>query len=368
MKIVCLQENLKESLLTLERATSKNQTMPILHNILLKTEKGMVSAFATDLEIGIEKHISCKIEKQGEVMIPVKTLLQFIQNLPNTRVGIETKNNTLHIETEQNKIKIPITSVNEFPLVPKIQPTKTITLQKGLVLKKALQQVLNSIATSYSLPEITGVLWVVEPYTLKLVSTDSFRLSEKVIFQKDTYTASHPATFIIPQKTAAELVRDIDTDEPIDISLNEHQIVFTMKNTTIISRLITGEYPKYEQIIPTTSKTVVELEKGEFVSQIKLASVFSSKINDVKVCVKKNKKIMEITSQDQGKGEFYAAINLPSVTGEDVEVVFNYKYLLEGLANIGEEEVVYELNGPASPAVFKTKTGDYRHVVMPIKT
>src|SRR3989344_2358267 len=84
--------------------------------------------------------------------------------------------------------------------------------------------------------------------------------------------------------------------------------------------------------------------------------------------VKKNKKTMEITSQDQGKGEFYAAINLPGVTGEDVEAVFNYKYLLEGLANIEDEDVVYELNGSASPAVFKTKTGDYRHVVMPIKT
>ncbi len=368
MKIICLQDNLKEGLSVLERATSKNQTMPILHNILLKTENNLVSVFATDLEIGIENKISCKVEKNGEVVVPVKTLLQFIQNMSNTRVTLELKNNALCIETENNKTKIPIFNTQEFPLIPKIQHTNILEIQSGVVLKNAIQQVLGSISNSYTVPEITGILWIIDPHYIKLVSTDSFRLAEKIIFKNNNFTTTDSSKFILPQKTAQELIKNINKDEPLTIKYNKHQIVFSINTTTIISRLITGDYPKYEQIIPSTGKTIIEINKNSLTSQIKLASVFSSKINDIKISVKKNKKIMEIKSQDQEKGEFYATLDLLSVSGDDVEVVFNYKYLLDALINIVEDDVVFELNGSASPALFKTKTGDYRHVVMPIKT
>lgn len=368
MRIICLQENLKEGLIILERATSKNQNLPLLHNISLKTEVGIIKAFATDLEIGVEVCIPCKVEKQGEVVIPIKTILQFIQNLPNTKITIEIKNKTVFIETEYNTITIPCFNTNEFPLTPKVKSKNTIEINNALILKNTLQQVLNSTAVSYSLPEITGILCVVKENTFTFVATDSFRLAEKTIFKEKNYKTNIITIFILPQKTAQELTRIITTNNPITITIDENQVMFSLQNITIISRLINGKYPNYEQIIPKTHKTNISMQKNEFLNQIKLASFFSSKINDVKITVKKNKKSIEIDTSDQVKGEFHASIPSLEINGEDAEVIFNFKYLIDGLNNLTEDEFVFEINGPAAPSLFKTKTGDYRYIIMPIKT
>lgn len=368
MKIICLQENLKEGLVILERATSKNQNLPLLHNISLKTETGVIKVFATDLEIGVEVCIPCKVEKQGEVIIPIKTILQFIQNLPNTKITIEIKNKTVFIETEYNKITIPSFNTNEFPTTPKIKSKKNIEITDALILKNTLQQVLNSTAVSYSLPEITGVLCVVKENTIIFVATDSFRLAEKTIFKKNSFITNITAVFILPQKTAQELTRIITLNNPVIVTLDDNQVMFSLQNITIISRLINGKYPNYEQIIPKTHKTVITLQKNEFLNQIKLASFFSSKINDIIITIKKEKKTLEIKSSDQSKGEFQASLPSLEITGENTEVVFNYKYLIDGLNNLSEDDFVFEINGPASPALFKSKSGDYRYIIMPIKT
>ena len=142
--------------------------------------------------------------------------------------------------------------------------------------------------------------------------------------------------------------------------------MFTIKNATIVSRLVAGEYPNYERIIPKTSTTKVVLNKTEFISKLKLASLFSSKINDVKITINTNKNEMVLRSADQSKGDFSATIHADT-SGEDTEALFNYRYLLDGLSNIAEEDVVFELNGSSSPAILKTKNDPYQYVAMPIK-
>lgn len=367
MRIVCLQENLKDALFTLERISSKNQELPILNSILFKTENGVVKGVATDLEFGIEIEIPSKVEKQGEVVIPVKLLSQFISNLPNIKIKIEEKDGMLAVDAENIKTTIPTLQKSEFPLIPKIKKENSVEINAG-VFKKALNQVVNSAAVSYSIPEIAGVLCDFRGDIAKIVATDSFRLSEKTLYQKNTYTVSEKHSFIIPLKTAAELIRIItDDNEKMEIYTDKNQIVFILPRIHFISRLITGDYPHYEQIIPKISKTKVTIQKTELISKIKLASVFASKINDIKLVIDANKNEMEIRSAEQSKGEFQSTVTT-DITGESCEAVFNYKYLLDGLANIQEEEVVFEVNGPALPALFKSKNDSYQYVVMPIKT
>lgn len=366
MRIVCLQENLKEALFILERIASKNQELPILNSILFKTENGIVKGVATDLEFGIEIEISAKVEKQGEVVVPVKLLSQFIGNLPNVKIKIEEKSGTLFIDAENIKTTIPTLPKTEFPLIPKIKKENSVEIQTG-IFKKALDQVINSAAVSYSIPEIAGILCAFSNDTAKIVATDSFRLSEKTLYQKNIFTTSQKHAFIIPLKTAAELTRIIgDGEEMMEMYTDKNQIVFILPRIHFISRLITGEYPNYEQIIPKTSKTKITMQKQEFISKIKLASVFASKINDVKVVCDANKNEMEIRAAEQSKGDF-SSIIAADIAGESCEAVFNYRYLLDGLSNIQEEEVVFAVNGPALPAIIKSKNDPYQYVVMPIK-
>ena len=365
MKLICLQENIKEGLFILERIASKNQNMPVLNNIILKTEKGLLKTFATDLEIGVEINIPCKIEKEGEVVVPVKTISQFISNLPNTKIIIEEKNNKITIEADGIKTTIPISNKEEFPIIPKVKKENTIKINPS-ILKNGITQVLNSVAISHPIQEILGVLFVVKDGFLKIISTDSFRLSEKTIYQKNNYTATSNQTFILPQKTAQELVRIINQEEDVEIMIEPNQILFSLKNINLVSRLISGNYPNYEQIIPKKTDSAALIDKNELILKTKLASLFSSKINDIKIILNPDKKTLELKSADQHKGEFSTTINT-EIKGDGFEVVFNYKYILDGLANISDENIMFEFNKPPLPSIIKPQGDDYKYIIMPIK-
>lgn len=365
MKIICLQENLKDSLLILERVSSKNQNLPILNSILLKVEKNNLKAFATNLEIGVEIIIPCKIEKEGGVVIPIKLLSQFINNLPNTKIIIEEKHNKINIEADNIKTTIPLLNKNEFPIIPKIKKEKSILIKPN-ILKNSLTQVLNSTALSHPIQEILGVLFVINNKVLKIISTDSFRLSEKLIYQKNNFQTDSEGVFILPQKTTQELIRIINQDDDIEIHIEANQVMFKLKNVNLISRLIAGTYPNYEQIIPKRNDTVVLLDKNEFLLKIKLASLFSSKINDVKLIIDPKKNTLEIKSADPHKGEFDSLINT-EIKGEGFEIVFNYKYIIDGLANIFDDNIIFEFNKPPLPSIIKSQDDNYKYIIMPIK-
>ena len=365
MKLICLQENIKEGLFILERIASKNQNVPVLNNIILKTEKGLLKTFATDLEIGVEINIPCKIEKEGEVVVPVKTISQFISNLPNTKIIIEEKNNKITIEADGIKTTIPISNKEEFPIIPKVKKENTIKINPN-VLKNGITQILNSVAISHPIQEILGVLFVVKDGFLKIISTDSFRLSEKTIYQKNNYTTTSNQTFILPQKTAQELVRIINQEEDVEMMIEPNQILFSLKNINLVSRLISGNYPNYEQIIPKKTDSTALIDKNELILKTKLASLFSSKINDIKIILNPDKKTLELKSADQHKGEFSTTINT-EIKGDGFEVVFNYKYILDGLANISDENIIFEFNKPPLPSIIRPQGDDYKYIIMPIK-
>ena len=191
-------------------------------------------------------------------------------------------------------------------------------------------------------------------------------MSEKVIYQKDNFETNNDYVFILPQKTTQELVRIINQDENIDIYIDTNQIIFKLKNINLISRLISGTYPNYEQIIPKKNDSIVLLDKNEFSLKIKLASLFSSKINDVQLIINDKKNTLEIKATDPHKGEFTSLIH-GEVKGEGFNVVFNYKYIIDGLLNINDNNIIFEFNKPPLPSIIKSQNDNYKYIVMPIK-
>ncbi len=373
MKIICLQENFKRGLNTVGNIIGKNLTLPILNNILLNTEKKQLKLSATDLELAITDYINCKVEKDGGITIPAKTLVNFINNLPNKKIEIIVKNNIAYLKCENFKSNIKGLDIKDFPIIPKIKNEPILEID-SLIFKNALEQVINFTSLSDIRPEITGILFnFSSDKDIKFAATDSFRLGEKIINLKNNkIKKEYQGSVIIPTKTAQELIRIISNLEKnendlIKISIENNQISFSLSKIQIISKSIEGNYPSYQQLISKQFETSILIDREELIKSVKLSSFFSSKINDVRLRVNSKKSLIDVFSQDIELGENLSELQ-GEISGKDLEIIFNHKYLLEGLNNINAKRVFFGFNGETSPGVIKAEGDDsFSYIIMPIK-
>ena len=370
MKIICLQENLKNGLNVVQNITGKNLTLPILNNILLSIDQKQLKLSTTNLEMAITSHISCKIEKEGSITIPAKLLVNFISNLPNKKIEISVKNNIANLKCDNYKSIIKGLDAKDFPIIPKIK-SEPILEMDSFEFKNALEQVINFVSISDIRPEISGILFdFTNEKRVKFVATDSFRLGEKMLNIKNIKTKKDDIkSIIIPYKTVQELIRIISNQEnnTLKISIENNQILFSLPETQIISRLIEGNYPNYQQLISKQFDTTAIIKKEELIKAVKIGSFFSSKINDIRFKVNCKKSLIEVFSQDIELGENSSEIE-GEIKGKDLEIIFNHKYLLDGLNNINAEKIVIGFNGEISPGIIKPEgKEDFTYIIMPIK-
>ncbi|MGB2762397.1 MAG: DNA polymerase III subunit beta [Minisyncoccales bacterium] len=388
MKIITLKENLKKGLDIVEKITGKNFTLPILNNVLISTEANLLNLATTDLEMGIKYWVLAKIEKQGKITIPAKFLSIFVNFLPNEKIILDVKNNVLHIECKNQKAQIKGQDIEEFPIIPKIENKKFLEINIT-PFYEGISQVINFTSPSQTRVELSGIYFNFQKNQLKITSTDSFRLAEKTLYFKNKLDSDlipeQGYSFILPLKTSRELLnifseKDSDVVRKMDskkirIYFSSNQVLFeilfpeiTKPQIQLISRLIEGDYPNYQEIIPKKYETRAILDKNEFLNKIKTASLFSGKVNEVKLKTVPEKKQLEISSQSADLGENKSVIPC-KITGNEIKVSFNWKFLIEGLVNIKSSEVIFEINKEDGPSVLKP-VGDesYLYVVMPIKS
>ena len=374
MKLLILQEKLKQGLNVVEKISSKSLTLPILNNILISTEKNFLNLAATDLEIGINWWVLTKTEKEGKITIPARLLSNFINLLPNKKISLEVKNNNLFIECENYKTQIKGLSAEEFPIIPKINNGDAISIEAPSFCK-SLNQIADIAVPSTARPEISGIYFLFQKNLITIAATDSFRLGEKKIFLKNNSPLEKEYSLILPQKTAKELVNIFGEKQgELKMYFSPNQVMFEypMEETDhaqvqVISRPIEGEYPNYQEIIPKKYTTQLVLDKDEFLNQIKTASLFSGKINEVKIKAGPKENKIEVFSQSSEIGEYQSSVS-GKIEGEPVEISFNHRFLLDGLLSIKTHEIILELNKETGPGVLKAVGDDtYIYVVMPIK-
>jgi len=368
MHIICLQKNLKKALSITERIIGKNLTLPILNNILLSIENKRLKVSSTNLEIGINYWVSGKIEKEGSITVPARLLSGFVSNLPNKKVELKVRDNQLSLKCENHKAVLKGLSAKDFPIIPKIKDNSLFKI-RGEVFKTALTQVVEMASFSESRPEISGIFMNLDATDskslIKLVATDSFRLAEKIIENK---SKNHNHSLIIPQRTIQELIRVLSEEEAeLEVILGSSQILFNLGFCQIISRLIEGQYPDYQQIIPKDSKTQVIINREQLINAVRIASLFSSKINDIKLNILPEKSALEVSAKDIDLGEDRSQIKA-EINGPGLEVAFNYRYVLDGLNNILSDKVIFSFNTGSNPATIRP-VGDktYTYMIMPIK-
>ena len=373
MQVICLQEKLKQALNTTERIIGRNLTLPILNNLLLSTDNNKLKISSTNLEIGINCWIIGKVKEKGSITVPARLISSLVDNLPNKKVELKTKAQQLELKCEKFKATLKGLIAEDFPIIPKINDKPIIKIN-GNNLKNSFSQVVEMVSFSESRPEISGIYIKFDKNLIKLAATDSFRLAEKNIEIKDNQQLK-AQSIIVPQRTIQELIRILgekdlpagEQEQEVEIILSSNQVLFNLEGTQIISRLIEGQYPDYQQIIPGNFQTQVIINRQELINNIKIASLFSGKINDIKITVNPKKSLIEISAKDVDIGENKSKIET-KIEGKEMEIVFNYQYLLDGLNNIFSDKVVLGLNTSANPIVIRP-VGDtsYTYLVMPIK-
>ena len=255
MKIIILKENLNNGLNIVYRVAGRNLTLPILNNILIVAEQNFLSLASTDLELGIKYWTLGKVEKEGSLTVPAKILSSFVSLLPEAKINLEAKNQTLYIECENNKTQIKGIDAQDYPIIPKIEDENFIELSM-LPFCEGLSRVVDFTAPNQVRPELSGVYLNFQKDRVQITATDSFRLAEKTLYFEKKI--NRECSFILPQKTARELVNIFsEKDGKLKLYLSPNQVLFECPMTEtphpqiqIISRLIEGDYPDYQSIIP----------------------------------------------------------------------------------------------------------------------
>lgn len=346
MRTIVSQKNLRIALNVVEKIVSKNTSLPVLNNVLLKTENGRMKISATNLEMGINYIIGAKIDEAGEITVPARIFSDFINNLTDEKIYLTVRNNILHINSDNYKTQILGFSAKDFPIIPKIKNGATYTLP-ARALKNCLMSVLDSVATSEARPELSGVFFSFSNNKAVFAATDSFRLAEKTIDIKTDQGLSA----IIPRNTVAELVRitsEIEGD--LNIRSADNQIVFFNEDFELVSRLIDGSYPDYKKVIPEKAASKVLVDKEKLERNIRLAGLFSSNISDIKLNCLEDK--MFVLAKNSGRGEIETSIE-SILKNNPFDVSLNFHYLLDGLKIINADKVLVEFTGTSSPLVIR---------------
>jgi DNA polymerase-3 subunit beta len=368
MKFTCLQENLLKGLSIARQSSSRATTLPVLQTFLLQGDKGSLTISSTNLEIGIRVHIRGKEEAEGAICIPQDTLLAYIRNLPQDKLDLTVVDDKLTIEQGKDiTAEFKGIIADEFPQLPQIEADKQLVVG-SMELKQALKTVYGALPKNDFRPEISGVYIAKKDQQLIFVGTDGFRLSEKRI------TLSSPAeenfSLIIPSKTVAEIIRVLDSLEEIEVTLQfgASQIHIIADTVEIISKLIEGNFPQYEGLIPQTFQTVVDVDSQELVQAIKLASVFSQNtVHDVKLTIQDDS-TLSISSSDSQVGANTTKLPVHSTGETGLAVAFNYNYLLDGIQLFGDKPIQFNVNDTDSPVIIKSPDiPDFFYLIMPIR-
>ncbi len=363
MKLSCTQENLAAGLALVGPVAARGGTLPILGNILLEAREGALTLSATNLEIGVTAHVRGKIEQEGTFTVLGRLFHDYVNLLPKENVALALAGEHLSIRAGNQQTKIHGLSAEEFPVIPRIEGASATALDAA-EMHEALSQVLFAVAASDARPELSGVLLRFSADALTVVGTDSYRLAERTVPLKSG--SNEPRDAIVPLRTMQELARILGAvSGELSIAASENQILFSVEEAELVSRVIVGTFPDYRQIIPTASKTTVTLGKEPLSRAIKSASLFCRQgLNHVSLQFSSDRILVSASSSQAGENMIEVPAN---IQGADVDIVFDYRFLLDGLAAIPGSDVVIALNTSANPGVLTPQENGYLYLVMPIK-
>jgi DNA polymerase III subunit beta len=370
VKLSLMQENLARGLQVVSRAVSTRNPLPVLSNVLLRTEDAGLKLTATNLEIGITAWVAGRIDSEGALTVPARLFTDVVSGLPaGERVDLEQDGaNSLRVKSGRYQTHLRGIDADEFPVIPSPGERPTTRIKQGL-LRKALAEVVFAAASDEARPILTGVLTKFAGDRVTLAAADNYRIAVNSLPIEDPVEES---TLVVPARSYAELMRVLsDTDDFVEIMLAsaKSQVLFHLEGVDLVSRLIDGQFPNYQQVLPTSHGTRAVVDRDELLKAVRLSALIaSSAANVIKLRLgddgANSVSIAAAADVGDAQTEVEAAVG-----GDPVQIAFNARYLQDALQNIDADQLALEFSGPLSPGVLR-RVGDdeYVHVIMPVRT
>lgn len=366
MWVTCAQVNLLKGVHGTNRAISSRATMPILGYVLLETLENGIRLTATDLELAIEVEVVGEVKRRGQMTLPAKIFTEIVGNLPEKMVEIRTEEGAgqVRILCENSDFELLGLPANDFPALPKGNGT-TVGAISADVMRGMISQTIFAVSTDETRPFLTGVYFVLDGSDARIVATDGGRLA----LRKATLSsaAKEKVGVIVPARAMHELARALaGVDGEVQVAMVDNQLLFSTPGLRVFSRLISGQFPNYQQVIPQEFKQRIRADTERLLRAVRRASITARDSANVVRLVAKSDRLI-ITSNTPEVGKAHEEIEVQA-EGESVETAFNARYLMDCLNNIDADELLFELTGPLSPgAIRPAQHADYIYVLAPVR-
>ncbi|MCM8779634.1 MAG: DNA polymerase III subunit beta [Candidatus Omnitrophica bacterium] len=361
MKFKVLKEDFIKGISIIQNAVDLKSTLPILSNILLEIEGKNLRLTTTDLNLGISCILPVETLENGAVAVPAKRFSDIIKELPEQEVNVTAKkNNLVIVETKNCQFKLMGLAREEFPKLPDFKDKEVMEIsQEGL--KKLLYLVVFAASSDETRYILNGVLFQINKDLLSLVATDGRRLA--VATKKLPRALAQNISIIIPIKAVHELIRNLADEGQLSLVLNQNQAMFILGKVIIVSRLLEGEFPDYQAVIPAPSENKIKLDRNQFLQAVRRAAILSTPdFQAVKLEIFKNRIVVSKSTPDVGESREEVSIEY---SGKELVVGFNPAYLIDVLKNLEEETVILEVSAADKPAVIRKE--NYLYIVLPMR-
>ena len=366
MELSVTQENLAKALIVVGRVASSRAGLPILSNVLLRTEGNRLLVAATNLEIATTCYVGAKVVKQGELTLPARLVSEFVSSLPKGTIEITGKGTSLTLSSGKFSSVIAGVDAGEFPELPSIDEKEAVSYTIAAPdFKQAISQTVITSSADTTRPVLTGVYWHAIDGELYLAGTDGYRLAERrLVATKSEIQA------IVPSSSLHEALKTLgDGVEEVEILFDDTQVRFRVGEVEITSRLIDGNYPDYRQLIPKESETVIEVKADEFARIVKIAGLFARDSGgSITLTADADTQQLSIHSIASELGENTSSADAKITTSG--QVTLNSRYISDALSVLDGDTIQFRFSGKLSPCVLTAveKSPNYTHIIMPLKS
>ena len=383
MKLSCLQENLARGLGVVGRAVASRSTLPITQNVMLSSDQGMLRLSATNLEIAITTWIGAMIEEEGAITVPHRLVADLVNSLPSDRVDLDLRGpdpddpnsgggSVLHLSCGRSRTHINGASADDFPPIPQVDSGFATNIDPS-VLRQGIGLVAFSAASDESRPVLTGVELKLEESNIVMAAADGFRLA--VYTGQLSEPVADALKVIVPARTMNEIQRlASEQSAPVQVTLSPEkgQVMFKLEHVEVVSQLLQGNFPNYDQLIPERYETRAVMELDDLKRATQSAAVFArdgSNIVRLEMMPQESGEggQLKVSARSEEVGDNLDELDIDQLDGEDAKIAFNVRYLMEIVNVLGRGKVALEVTNSSSPGVFRPADSDrYVHVVMPM--